>query len=470
MKQETRHLIKRIIAWVLIIAMIPGLLIFNQTGVRYEATTDDNRSIRLAAQQLLRDDSYAQSSRIKRMGAFARNLLRGKRTFEDYQLAAQIAIAQARYDEAAVFLEKAIGLFEGSVADEAKLYLQMGYLFVLLGEYEKSLKWLDLGISVTPYPEAILTRAQVRLNLGDMDGALEDVNVYRKRVGDSDDNLLEMVNIYEAAHDYETAAELWTRILKKNEKIEYLIDRAYCYVELGRMEEAESDARRYLGLSEKNHSTVNAMLGIGFLRTGNYGKANDYFVEALNRSDSEPVSLYYYIVMCAYLTGNHERVVEYGEKLIQKVQQGQETGMAQYKVEDATGKLEVQMVPMDFSKLCQMTGSAYIALGKYARAAEVLTFGIEQNGDFQLNYLRGVCRMAEEKYKEAIEDYSVALRANVEVESVLYSRGVCYMETGDYLKAQQDFGRLTEITGNEALREEAFRQMEIIKERQNAEE
>ena len=128
------------------------------------------------------------------------------------------------------------------------------------------------------------------------------------------------------------------------------------------------------------------------------------------------------------------------------------------------------MVQMDFSKLCQMTGSAYIALGKYARAAEVLTFGIEQNGDFQLNYLRGVCRMAEEKYKEAIEDYSVALKANVEVESVLYSRGVCYMETGDYLKAQQDFGRLTEITGNEALREEAFRQMEIIKERQNAEE
>ena len=117
MKQETRHLIKRIIAWVLIIAMIPGLLIFNQTGVRYEATTDDNRSIRLAAQQLLRDDSYAQSSRIKRMGAFARNLLRGKRTFEDYQLAAQIAIAQARYGGGAVFLEKASGHVEGGGAD-----------------------------------------------------------------------------------------------------------------------------------------------------------------------------------------------------------------------------------------------------------------------------------------------------------------------------------------------------------------
>ena len=106
-KQETHRLMLRIIAIAIVITMIPGILVFRQTGVQIDATRDENRSVRLAAQQLLQNDRYANRSRIERMSDYARSVLSGKRSFEDYDLAIQIAIAQGRYNEAAAYQEKA---------------------------------------------------------------------------------------------------------------------------------------------------------------------------------------------------------------------------------------------------------------------------------------------------------------------------------------------------------------------------
>jgi len=466
-KPDTHRLALRIIAIAIVITMIPGILVFRQTSVQTDATRDENRSVRLAAQQLLQNDRYANRSRIERMSDFARNLLSGKRSFEDYDLAIQIAIAQGRYDEAAAYQEKALEVFEGSEEESAAQYLRMGYLYVLLGEYEKALNWLDLGIAVTPYVEAVLTRVQVRLNLGDTAGAVRDAGACLSAAGDSAALLPELVNIYEAAGEYATAANLWTRVLENGGDSKYLLDRAYCYVQLGKMTEAEQDGERYLKDHEENRAITGTLLGTGFLRAGDYTKANRYFTLALSGSETDPWSLYYYVVICASLTGDHERACEYGERLIERIRQGENPGAAQAGVEDVTGKVRAELKPLDYAHLCQLTGASYMKLGNFTRAAEVLTLSLEEKDDPYVRYLRGSSLLAESRWSEALEDFTAAEAGGAEQENCRYSMGVCRMQLGETEKALEDFSWVTENGQNASLREEAARQAQRLEAEKN---
>ena len=462
-KSKTHRLIVRVTAIAIVVAMLPGILVFRETGVNRNATREDNRSVRLAAQQLLRTDPYANRSRIERMSNFVRSLLQGKRSFEDYDLAIQIAIAQARFDEALALQEKALEVFEGSEEEAAVQYLRTGYLYVLLGEYQKALNWLDLGIAVTPYVEAVMTRAQVRLNLGDVTGAVQDADACLGPIGDSAELLPDLVNIYEAAGEYSTAARLWTKVEEITGDTSCLLDRAYCYIQLGRMEEAEADAARYLEQHGENRSVTNTMLGIGFLRAGDYTRANRYFETALNGNETDPWSLYFYVVLCAYLTGDHDRACEYGEKLIGRILQGEEPGIAEARLEDVTGKVRVELKPMDTAQLCQMTGASYMVLGNYVRAAEVLSLSLEKKDDPHVRYLRGSSLLAQERYREALEDFTVAAQADSETEKSRYSAGVCHMQLGESAEALADFDWVIQNGQDASLREEAARQAERLR-------
>ncbi len=461
-KTKTRRLLIRIIAGLLVLSMIPGLAMFSQTGISMGASGDENRSVRLAARQLLENDPYAKRSRVRRMSDFARNLLGKKRSAEDYELAIDIAIAQGKYDEALAFQEKALDVFDGSEEEFAAKYLRMGYLYAVLGEYAKAENWLNLGIAVTPYVEAVLTRAQVRLNLGNTEGATQDVDACLETVGESTALLPDMVNIYEAAGAYETAVRLWTRVLDDGGKSDYLLDRAYCHVELGQMEEAEADARRYLETHGENAATVDSMLGMGFLRTGEYKRADEYFAKALSGGEADPWSLYYYVVLCAYLTEDYDRACEYGTQLIDRMQRGEATGAAQLSLEDVTGKVKVELKSVDYAQLCRMVGAAQMMRGHYGEAAATLTLSLEEKNDPYVRYLRGSTLLAAERYDEALKDFTAAERGGADEESCRYSAGVCRAELGDTRQAIRDFTWVTKNAKDEALREDAARQIKLL--------
>ena len=461
-KSNIRRLLVRIIAGLLVLSMIPGLVMFSQTGISMGASGDENRSVRIAAQQLLERDPYAKRSRIRRMSDFARNLLKTKRSAEDYELAIDIAIAQGKYDEALAFQEKELEAFEGGEEELAAQYLRMGYLYAVMGEYEKALNWLNLGVAVTPYVEAVLTRAQVRLNLGDIEGALRDADACLATVGESSELLPDLVNIYEAAEAYETAVRLWTRVLDDGGKSDYLLDHAYCYVELGRMEEAEADIARYLETHGENAATARTMLAMGALRAGEYGRANEYFAKALSGGETDPSSLYYYIVLCSYLTGDYERACDYGGQLIERVRRGEKTDMAEFGLEDVTGKIKVELRPVDYAQLCHMVGASQLADGDYAGAAETLTLSLEEKNDPYVHYLRGSSLLAAERYDEALKDFTAAERGGADKESSRYGAGVCRMQLGETRQAVQDFTWVTENAEDETLREDAARQIELL--------
>ena len=144
-KKRTGKLFIRIVAAVMAFIMVSGILLYQESDIGLIAAGLTNKSAHLAALQLLKNSPYANASRLKRMSLFARNLLRGERSFEDYDAAVQIAVAQANYGEAIAFNEKALAAFEGTQADAVQLYLRMGYLYVMQEDYEKALEWLDLG-------------------------------------------------------------------------------------------------------------------------------------------------------------------------------------------------------------------------------------------------------------------------------------------------------------------------------------
>ena len=439
-KSKARGAMRRGVAVLLVLALLSGILLYRGTNVTLSAEGLENKGARVAARQLLALDAYANAPRLSRMTDYARSLVRGEHSLADYEAAAQIAIAQSQYADAVAFTEKSIELYEGDREGLATLYLRQGYLYTLLAKYPEALTWLDKGLGIVDSPEAQLTRAQVKLNMEDTAGALEDVTGYLQTAKDATPMLPDLVNVYEAAGEYETAAQLYTRLINETGDESFLLNRAYCYTSLNRMEEAAADCERYIAGGGAEAAAANVMLGIGWMRSAVYDKADDCFVRAIDENYSDPQSLYYYVVLCAYVTENYARACEYGDRLIERLQGGAEADVASVEMEDTTGKLNVSLAEMDQASLCLMTGASHMYLGEYDKAVESLTACLAQDaGMAYANYLRGSSLLAAERYAEAIADFDAAIAAGEEVERSHYGRGVCRMQLNDVEGAMDDF-------------------------------
>ena len=374
------------------------------------------------------------------MRVYARNLLSKLDNSIDCDRAAQIAIAQADFESAITFTEKAIMLYDGEGVNLAELNTRLGYLFTLLGEYKDALIWLDKGLALAESPEARVTRAQVRLNLGDPKGALKDVETCLAAVNDPLPLLSNVVNVYEASGEYETAAACYAELMEATGEPEYMLNHAYCCTRLGRMTEAAEDCARYAAAGGTETAAAQVMLGSGWMREGSYEEAGACFGRALEGGYPDPESLYYYIVLCAYVTGNDTRACEYGDIMIEHIRSGVKAGSADVQMEDATGRLNVSLVPLDEASLCMMTGASHMRLEQYSEAAECLTLCLEHNPENGFaKYLRGSCLLALGRFREAMEDFDAAIEAGEDEEKCRYGRAVCRSQLGDITGAMEDF-------------------------------
>ena len=398
------------------------------------------------------------------MGTYARSFLRGLRTFDDCDRAAQIAIARADFESAATYTERAIGLYEGGDAERlGALNARMGYLYTLMGDYKSALKWLDRGLASVESPEARLTRAQVRLNLGDPWGALTDVETYLAAAENPWPMLPNLVNIYEAAGEYETAAECYSVLIEATGEPEYMLNRAYCYTSLGRMAEAAADCERYAAAGGGETASAEVMLGIGWVREGSYDEAGDCFARALKQGYSDPEALYYYVVLCAYVTGDEARACEYGDGMIERIRSGGQARSADVQMEDATGRLNVSLVPLDEASLFMMTGASHMRLEQYEPAVDCLTMCLERTPeDGFARYLRASCLLAARRFEEAIVDFNAAIEAGEDEERCRYGRAVCRSQLGDVEGALDDFDWVMLNGTDDSLFAEASKLMQAL--------
>lgn len=439
-KGKARRVFIRCVALLLVVALLSTLLLYRNTDVVLTADNLENKGARVAAAQLLQMDSYANAPRLNRMTAYAKRLIDGENSFQDIELAAEIAVAQGQYPDAIAFTNRAIELYQGGDEGRATLYQRMGYLYTLQEEYADALTWFDRALAIEPSPEAQLTRAQVKLNLGDTDGALTDVTAYLQSAGDATAMLPDLINVYEAAGEFETAASLYTRLIDETGDEDFLLNRAYCYTSLNRMEDAAADCERYAAAGGAEAGSADVMLGIGWMRNGEYAKADECFVRAIDENYPNPESLYYYVVLCAYVSGNYARACEYGDALIDRIIRGESSGTASIRLEDTTGKLNVTLVEVDRASLCLMTGASHVRMENYDQAVESLTACLNEDANAAYaNYLRGSCLLAAEKYTEAVADFDIAIAAEEETEKSRYGRGVCRMQLGDIQGALDDF-------------------------------
>ena len=453
----------RVLAGVLVVTMLASALLYRRADVRINAAELENQGARVAAQMLVSGDSYANAPRLARMGALLQSFLNGKRSYADCEMAAQIAIARADFEGAIACTEKAIELYGGPEADLAPMDLRMGYLYTLLGQYEDAQEWLDKGLSYGETPEARLTRAQVRLNLGDIQGALEDVDACMAGTDDPGPMLPYMVNVYEAAGEYEKAADCCGKLYEATGEAEYLLNRAYCYTSAGRMDEAEADCAAYAQAGGTQTVQADVMLGLGRMRQSSYREAGDHYIRALDAGYANPESLYYYVVLCAYVTEDYQRAGEYGDRMIQRFQSGASMEQASIDMEDTTGRLDVRLAPMDISSLCLMTGASHMRQEHFDRAVECLTLCLEQSPSSTFaRYLRGSCLLATQQYREALKDFDAAIAGGEEEERCRYGRAVCRMQLGDEDGAREDLDWVLLHGSDESLFAEASKLMEEL--------
>ena len=453
----------RIIAAVLAVIMIASVVLYQNSGVKLNVEQFEEKGSRVAARELLREDEYANASRFDQMTAFARNLLSGKHTMEDLELGIQISVSRANYDDAIALSKQMLDTFDGTDQELGRICLRLGYLYIMKKDEDNAIKWLNEGIALTPTPEAYLARAQVSLIRGDTEAALADVDICAAMSGDSNDLLPDMVNIYEATGRLDRAAECYSQLIDLPGGSEYYLNRAYCYTNLGRIEEAAADRDAYAAAGGKELGAADVMLGIGSMRAKDYARADDCFVRAIDGNYADPESLYYYVVLCAYVTGNYERVCNYGDQLAEMIQNGSERGTADVSVEKATGRLNISLVKMDRASLYLMTGAAHLYLRHYDQAISSLTACLEEDPTMAYaNYLRGTSLLASMKYTEAIGDFTAAIEAGAETEKSYFGRAVCKTKSGDRDGAMEDYNWVVLNGEEQDLFEESANMIQIL--------
>ena len=459
--RRTRAIAMRALALLLIVAILGSALLYRKADVAINVGTLENRGAKLAVQQLMAPGTYSGASRLERMGTYARSFLGRLNTFDDCDRAAQIAIAQADFDGAAAYTRKAIELADDRERGMiAALNTRMGYLYTLMEDYPAALEWLDRGLAVTESPAARLIRAQVRLNLGDAQGALVDLETYLGGKDIAWEMLPNIVNIYEAAGRYDDAVTCYTVLIEATGEPEYMLDRAYCYTCLGRMEEATADCAQYAAAGGTETASAEAMLGNGWLRGSDYDQAGACFIRSLEQGYAEPEALYYYIVLCAYVTGDDARACEYGDTVVERLRTGEPVRSADVGMEDATGRLKVSLVPMDESSLCMMTGASHLRLEQYGQAVDCLTMCVARNADDGFaRYLRASSLLALGRFEEAAADFDAAIAAGEDEERCRYGRAVCRRQLGDAEGALEDFDWVLLHGTDQGLFDEASRLM-----------
>ena len=436
--------------------MIASIVIYQSSGVILNTGSFEEKSARIASRELLKDDGYANATWLERMAAYTRNILSGKSNYAEVEQAVQIAVARADYQDALDLTRRSIELYDGDNEGLGRLYLRMGYLYVMMRDSENALEWLNRGIALAPTPEAYLSRAQVLLTLNQTEPALDDVSAYLDQAEDPEELLPDLINVYEAAGDYETAAALYTRLIDHDAGAEYLLNRAYCRTNLGQMEEAQADRNLYAEAKGEELASADVMIGIGWMRGGEYTKASESFARAIDENYADPESVYYYVVLCVYVNADYEKACTYGDRLITRLREGKSTETAAFEMEKTTGRLNVKLAEMDIPSLCLMTGASHVRRGDYEQAVESLTECLKADqGVVYANYLRGSCYLAAEHYREAIADFDTSIAAGEEVESSHYGRGVSRMQLGDKAGAIEDFEWVLFNGENDELFEES---------------
>lgn len=428
-KTTKRSLVIRITAAVLVIGLIATAGLVEASRVVFTSAGKANDAETGAAQYIEESTSYLDEGTIARMGDVLYAFLSDPVTYEDYYLRLSVSISKEKYDDAAEYCAKCIELYKnGNDETLADLYIKLGCLEALRGDYGAARAGFDGALAITPdNSTVVLLRAQMSAQLGDAESALADVAKYEELTGDETSLLSVKGPLYEMTGEYALAAECYTKELEgADADVSLYASRARCRMLTGDYAGARADAEEYFALGGTDGDGVTSyILAACLMNGGDYSGAETRFLSAIENGYAEVAEAYTQVLYCRYMLTDYSAAIEAGELA----------------VSNGGGSAE----------LYEWMGIAEMGLSNFELAEGYFDKSMELDDTItDIYYYRGVCRVALADYGNAVDDFTVSIDRGESVGQCAYNRGVCLASLGDYAGALEDMDRaILNSDGNE---------------------
>ena len=444
-KEDRRGVQKRIMALLLVLVFLLGMYLSFRVQIKFSGLNYVGNVAEYAAKLTENNTSYLSESTLERAWSILKTTVGRPRTYEEFNTYASIAIAREDYENAAAYLEGCLAHCEGGAKEEAVLCLRLGSLYVLMQNSEEALTWLDLALQKDDtLASAYFLRAEVRLEQGETDKALEDLHSYQGMEGSSPVILASLGELYESAGEYENAVSCYTLGLSQAQSYrdELYVSRARCQIFLGEMSEARRDLERYFVLTNEDPGgEAAAMLGMCLMDAGEFAGAVEQFHRAVEDGYENAWLLYSQSVMCAYVLGDYTTAVRDGKLALAGSDEAGENG----------------------AELALWIGLSYFAREQWKEAAEYFDMAAARDGDLaDLCFYRGVCAFSQEDMDAAITFFTASIERGESVSECCYNRALCYIAKEDAASAAEDLSRFLTLSDDESMTEQASELLQAL--------
>lgn len=360
---------------------------------------------------------------------------------ERYEILADLAISEEKYQEAAGYLESALELGEGLETEElSQLCLKTASVYVMCGNTDRAGQLLDRTLELNEASlEALLLKAQLALEAGDSQRATEELVKYVELAPEDLNSRLSLARLYESLNDYHAAMAEYELLFEKQSSDEsHYLNALRCSFLSGNYEEALGKFDRYLeqtGQDSGYYPVALFLRAACVMQLNRLDEAEEGFRQAIDFGYDEGACIEQ-IMLCSFERGEYQQTAQYGVELLE-TQANLNTPELMYQ------RLGASMMMLE----------RYEEAVKYLDEAEKLELALTGNA-----YYRGVSLLALHRYDEAVADFTTSIEQGFLTQFCYYNRGVCYVQLLDYDKAAQDM-EMTLTSGQDAELIEAARQI-----------
>ena len=429
---------RRLVVILLILVLILGPVVTAKTQIRFTAEDYTEQREAYAAQVMEQETPYLSDDRLSRQWKYLQTIGHPPRTYEDFNLYADIAIANEDFDTAVKYLKDGITAAGGQEEDLAVLYLRLGSLYILQENLEDAGKMLDESVSKDEtLAPAWFLKAQLEAEAGKTREAADSFHHYIRLPGRDPKETLALGGLFESLEDYESAVICYSAGIEEDSLAEAAMfaDRARCEILLEDTTAARKDLETYFGQTEEDpEGRPAAMLGMCLMEDGAYKEAVTYFHKAVEDGYPETAVLYSQSSKSAFAAEDYKTAQEDGLKALSELKENGE----------------------DITETAFWTGLAYLAQDQYSEAAGCLEETAAEDADYpDIEYYLGVCALALEEYETARDRFTASIEREEEVTASYYNRAVCYANEDNYSSAQADLREVTSRGDDDELTERA---------------
>ena len=360
---------------------------------------------------------------------------------EGFELLADLAIKEERYQDAAGYLERALELSEGLESDAfSRLCLKTASVYVMCGNTDRAVQLLDRTLELDEASlEALLLKAQLALEAGDSRAAMEELERYVELAPEDLNTRLSLARLYESLNDYSAAMTEYELLYEKQSGDEsHYLNALRCSFLAGNYEEALGKFDGYLertGQDSDYYPVALFLRAACVMQLGRLDEAEEGFRQAMDFGYDEGACMEQ-LMLCSFDRGDYRQAADYAVELL-----------------ETEARLNTPEL------VYQRLGASMMMLERYEEAVKYLDeakeLGLELTGNA---YYRGVSLLALHRYDEAAADFGTSIEQGFLTQFCYYNRGVCYVQLLDYEKAALDM-EMTLTSGQDPELIEAAREI-----------